>query len=117
MAVETVTTIAQIDVNRTTQVQVSINKMTGRGGDKFAVDVRRWYLDDTDEWAPTSKGISIPVEKFNDVLDALTQAEAEVDQYLPADKPGPTDEPSKARATKTPAKKKAAARKAPARRR
>jgi len=38
------------------------------------VDVRRWYINrDTNEYAPTQKGVMIPVEMCEQVIAAIKQ--------------------------------------------
>jgi len=38
------------------------------------LDIRNYYEDDAGEWKPTRKGIAIPVEFYDDLMDALAAA-------------------------------------------
>lgn len=49
--------------------QIHVKAVTKKG--KAYVDVRVFYLNDIDEWAPTSKGVTIPVDKAEDITNAI----------------------------------------------
>lgn len=70
MAIENVKVFGDVEINRTNIIRVSANKMD-RG--QMALDIRRWYLNDDDEYAPSGKGISIPVKAMGD-LGKIIQA-------------------------------------------
>ena len=36
------------------------------------VDIRNFYQAEDEEWKPTRKGIAIPVELYDELIDALT---------------------------------------------
>jgi len=72
MAITEVENVAQINDTRPgNAIFVSINET---GKDRYAVDVRRWYIGDDEEWHPTTKGISIPAARLSAVLDAIQAA-------------------------------------------
>lgn len=70
MAIETIKDISEIQLNGGTKIRVVLSKLSA---DKFGIDVRRWYLDDGDEWRPTQKGIMIPAEHVGDIVQAIEQ--------------------------------------------
>jgi hypothetical protein len=72
MAITEIATVAEVPEGRPgNSIFVSVNDL---GNGKLAVDLRRWYQDDAEEWKPTSKGISIPTQYLNDVIDGLIEA-------------------------------------------
>ena len=38
------------------------------------LDIRNFYEDDAGEWKPTRKGIAVPVEFYDELMDALAAA-------------------------------------------
>jgi len=38
------------------------------------LDIRNYYEDDAGEWKPTRKGIAIPVEFYDELMEGLTAA-------------------------------------------
>jgi hypothetical protein len=42
------------------------------------LDVRNFYETDDGEWKPTRKGIAIPVELYDELIDALRAAKEEI---------------------------------------
>lgn len=40
-------------------------------GERAYIDVRTFWLDDSDEWRPSKKGIAIPVDLAEDVAAAI----------------------------------------------
>jgi len=53
--------------------------------DRDYIDVRNFYEADDGQWLPTRKGIAVPVELYQELLDALGAAKAEVDKRIAAD--------------------------------
>ncbi len=53
--------------------------------DRDYIDVRNFYESDDGQWLPTRKGIAVPVELYQELLDALGEAKAEVDKRIAAD--------------------------------
>lgn len=37
------------------------------------INLRLWYLDDDDMWKPTQKGVYIPAEKYDDILNIFEE--------------------------------------------
>ncbi len=37
------------------------------------IDIRKYYQDGDGNWLPTKKGVTIPLDKINDVIEALSQ--------------------------------------------
>jgi len=65
--------VAVINRSPTQQIQIRVNEFKG----KRYVDLRTFYLDDKDEtYKPTRKGVSVPVENFEDLKAALAKVEA-----------------------------------------
>ncbi len=65
--------VAVINRSPTQQIQVRVNEFKG----KRYIDLRTFYLDEKDEsYKPTRKGVSIPVENFEDLKAALDKVEA-----------------------------------------
>jgi len=65
--------IAVLDRGPTQQIQIRLNEFKG----KRYLDLRTYYLDENEEiYKPTRKGISIPVELFADLKEALAKVEA-----------------------------------------
>lgn len=52
------------------------------------VDIRAYYLDDDDKWAPTQKGVRIHAEMIPDLITALQEALDKVDAELAPKKKG-----------------------------
>lgn len=40
-------------------------------GNREFIDIRTFWLDDSDDWRPSRKGIAIPLELAKDVADAV----------------------------------------------
>jgi len=65
--------VAVINRSPTQQIQIRVNEFKG----KRYVDLRTFYLDDKDEtYKPTRKGVSVPVENFEDLKAALAAVDA-----------------------------------------
>ena len=45
-------------------------KRVTKGASSY-IDIRTFWLDDSDEWRPSKKGIAIPIELAGDVADAM----------------------------------------------
>ena len=65
--------LATIEAGASTQIRVTKGEYKGRE----LIDVRKYYLDDNDEWRPTQKGIALSPEQFDDVLDVLIKLKEE----------------------------------------
>ncbi len=40
-------------------------------GSRTYIDIRTFWLDDSDEWRPSKKGIAVPIELAKDVAEAM----------------------------------------------
>ena len=65
--------IANIERNRSEIYRVSLNEFKG----KLLCDIRIWYLDADDNYQPGKKGVSVPVEKLDELIAALQSAKNE----------------------------------------
>lgn len=54
--------------------------------DKQYLNVRRYYEDDSGEWKPTPKGISIPVEIAPEVISAIQEVWEDFSRVKPKKK-------------------------------
>lgn len=109
MAIKEIETVAEVEINDTTAVFVIINEINGR----LALDVRRWFINDENQWAPTGKGISISNGAIEKVVEGIVKANDRITE-LNGERPEPTRAArptSKVTDSKTTATKKPAARK------
>ncbi|MBY0356990.1 MAG: transcriptional coactivator p15/PC4 family protein [Candidatus Obscuribacterales bacterium] len=51
----------------------TINVYIGEYAGKQYLHIREWYLDKEQEEKPTKKGVAIPLEKVEQLLDAINQ--------------------------------------------
>jgi hypothetical protein len=64
--------IAVINRGQTQQIQLRVSEFKG----KNYIDLRTYYFDEKDEsFKPTRKGISIPVELYEDLKAAIAKVE------------------------------------------
>jgi hypothetical protein len=69
------TLLGLIERNATEELQIAINEYKG----KKYVDLRIYYTtDEGDNWNPTKKGITVPPDKIDDVIEALEKAKEEL---------------------------------------
>ncbi|MFC2095752.1 transcriptional coactivator p15/PC4 family protein [Candidatus Bipolaricaulota bacterium] len=47
--------------------------------DRDYLDIRNYYEDEAGEWKPTRKGIAIPVEFYDELMDGLAAAKDIID--------------------------------------
>ena len=63
--------VKTIERGPTQQIQVRLTTFRGRE----YLDLRNFYLDEESaEWKPTKKGIAVPVELYDELMAALTEA-------------------------------------------
>lgn len=68
--------IAVLSRSPTQQIQVRLNEFKG----KRYLDLRTFYFDEDEEvYKPTRKGVSIPVELFEELKAALAKVEAHLE--------------------------------------
>lgn len=58
------------------RIHVRVSQFKGR----VYLDVRNFYEDEAGEWKPTRKGVSIPVEFYGELMDALVAAKSDIDR-------------------------------------
>ena len=46
--------------------------------DRDYLDIRNYYEDDAGEWKPTRKGIAVPVEFYDELMESLAAAKVEI---------------------------------------
>jgi hypothetical protein len=71
--------VARIAKNPTEEVRVSLTSYRGHD----LVDIRVFYQDEQGEWRPTKRGVSLSVDSFAELRDAVVKAE-EMLNTLPA---------------------------------
>jgi len=65
-----------IDKGLGSRVHVRVSKFR----DRDYLDIRNFYETDDGEWKPTRKGIAIPVDLYDELIDALTEAKGEIEK-------------------------------------
>jgi hypothetical protein len=73
--------VARIAKNPTEEVRVSLTSYRGHD----LVDIRVFFQDEQGEWRPTKRGVSLSVDSFAELRDAVAKAE-EMLNALPAAK-------------------------------
>ena len=68
--------VSAIDKSLGNRIHVRISRFK----DRDYLDIRNYYEDDAGEWKPTRKGISVPVEFYDDVMKALVAAKPVIDK-------------------------------------
>lgn len=70
--------IADIEKPNGEVIRIQLNEFN----DKHYLDLRIHYLADEDEYKPTKKGVSIPVELYGELKEAIAKAEDAI-AFLP----------------------------------
>jgi len=64
--------VAVVNRGQTQQIQFRVNEFKGSN----YIDIRTYYFDEnSEEFKPTRKGISIPVELYEELKEALAKVE------------------------------------------
>jgi len=63
--------VARISKNPTEEVRISLTSYRGHE----LVDIRVYFQDDQGEWRPTKRGVSLSVDSFTELRDAVTKVE------------------------------------------
>jgi Transcriptional Coactivator p15 (PC4) len=71
--------VARIAKNPTEEVRVSLSSYRGHD----LIDIRVFFQDDQGEWRPTKRGVSLSVDSFAELREAVVKAE-EMINALPA---------------------------------
>ena len=66
--------LADIEKPNGEVIRIQLNEFN----EKYYLDIRIHYISDEDEYKPTKKGVSIPVELYEELKDAITNAEDEI---------------------------------------
>ena len=69
--------IADIERSKTEIIRVEITEFNG----KKLINIRTWYKNDKDEYAPTKKGIALSIDKFSDLKNAMELAENKINEF------------------------------------
>ena len=48
--------------------------------DRDYLDIRNFYEAEDGEWKPTRKGIAVPVDLYDELIEGLTEAKGEIDK-------------------------------------
>ena len=68
------TPVIDISKNSITIIRIA----TREYNDKSFVDIRQFYKDDSGEYKPTQKGITLSPEKLSELIEALHKIEKQV---------------------------------------
>ena len=82
--------VSAIDKGLGNRIHIRISRFK----DRDYLDIRNYYEDDAGEWKPTRKGISVPVEFYDDVMKALAEAKPVIDKRIQEAPPTEKDEPA-----------------------
>ncbi|MGH8056282.1 MAG: transcriptional coactivator p15/PC4 family protein [Candidatus Entotheonellia bacterium] len=63
--------VARISKNPTEEVRISLTSYRGHE----LVDIRVYFQDDQGEWRPTKRGVSLSVDSFTELRDAVGKVE------------------------------------------
>lgn len=63
--------VARIAKNPTEEVRLSLTSFRGHD----LVDIRVFFQDDQGEWRPTKRGVSLSVDSFAELREAIVKAE------------------------------------------
>jgi hypothetical protein len=67
--------VARIAKNPTEEVRVSLTSFRGHD----LVDIRVFFQDEQGEWRPTKRGVSLSVDSFAELREAIAKAEEMLD--------------------------------------
>jgi len=68
--------VRAIDKGLGNRIHVRISRFKERD----YLDIRNFYETEDGEWKPTRKGIAVPVEFYDELMDVLGAAKAEIDK-------------------------------------
>jgi hypothetical protein len=66
--------VRAIDKGMGSRVHVRLSRFR----DRDYLDIRNFYQTEEGEWKPTRKGIAIPVDLYNELIEALEAAKGEI---------------------------------------
>ncbi len=68
--------VRSIDKGMGSRIHVRLSKFR----DRDYLDIRNFYEADDGEWKPTRKGIAVPVDLYDALMEALTEAKAAIEK-------------------------------------
>jgi len=68
--------VRSIDKGLGNRIHIRISRFK----DRDYLDIRNYYEDDAGEWKPTRKGIAVPVEFYDELMESMNAAKAEIDK-------------------------------------
>ena len=68
--------VRSIDKGMGSRIHIRLSKFR----DRDYLDIRNFYETDDGEWKPTRKGIAIPVELYDDLMEGLGAAKDEIEK-------------------------------------
>ncbi len=84
--------VARIAKNPTEEVRVSLTSYRGHD----LVDIRVFFQDEQGEWRPTKRGVSLSIDSFTELREAIVKAEEMLNAL-----PSGAKSPGRARTKKT----------------
>lgn len=69
------TLVRAIDKSLGNRIHIRISEFK----DHDYLDIRNYYEDEAGEWKPTRKGIAVPVEFYDELMEGLTAAKDIID--------------------------------------
>ncbi len=69
-----------IDKGPAGQIHIRLSRFRERD----YLDIRNFYMTEAGEWRPTRKGIAIPVEFYDELMDALAAAKPMIEARIKA---------------------------------
>jgi hypothetical protein len=68
--------VRSIDKGMGSRIHIRLSKFR----DRDYLDIRNFYEADDGEWKPTRKGIAVPVDLYDDLMEGLNAAKAEIEK-------------------------------------
>ncbi|MGB2983671.1 MAG: transcriptional coactivator p15/PC4 family protein [Candidatus Bipolaricaulia bacterium] len=68
--------VRSIDKGLGSQIHIRLSKFR----DRDYLDIRNFYETEDGEWKPTRKGIAVPVEFYDELIEGLTEAKGEIEK-------------------------------------
>jgi hypothetical protein len=66
--------VRSIDKGMGSRIHIRLSKFR----DRDYLDIRNFYETDDGEWKPTRKGIAVPVDLYDDLMEGLAAAKEEI---------------------------------------
>ncbi|MFC2077876.1 transcriptional coactivator p15/PC4 family protein [Candidatus Bipolaricaulota bacterium] len=84
--------VRSIDKGMGSRIHVRISKFR----DRDYLDIRNFYETDDGEWKPTRKGVAVPVDLYDDLMEALAKAKPEIEKRAAESKEAMSEAPAEA---------------------